>query len=573
MLRELHIRNLAVIEDAAFEFGDGVTCFTGETGAGKSLVLGAFELLLGLRGGKQMIREGAEQARVTGVFELHDAETCREIGDLLGLDAAELPPGEQLMIQRRINSRGRSTVRVNGEPATASMVRRMGELLVDIHGQHDHQSLLRPAQQRAILDDFGEAGAIAAEVAEAHKRLAELRERRERLAANESLRKEREELYGFQAREIDDVAPEAGEYPELKARQSRLRHVEKLRRESGEHHAALYESEGAVVDRLQGIARGLERLAELDPALAETAEQVRSASVSLEEAAFELGRYVERLDVDPAELESAEARLDALHGLIRKYAQQGDGEDPVTAVIAYRRTLDERLEALRAEAGDHEAIDREIEAARTELAEKASRLTEARRRAAEVLAPRITEQIRALGMPEAALEVALDPLDEIGPAGAEAVTLRFRANPGQSAQPLRRVASGGELSRIMLALKAVLAGSDRVSVLVFDEIDANIGGRMGTVIGQKLAELAAAGHQVVCITHLPQIAAYANRHLRVAKAFEGEGAERSTRTRVDALEGDDRTEELAEMLAGQKATETTRKQARELVEAAGGASA
>lgn len=618
MLRELHIANLAVIEDAAIELGPGLNVFTGQTGAGKSLVLGAFEALLGLkRSPARMIRPGATDARITGVFELTEPGIAEQVG--LALDQ-ELMPGDELLITRKLNASGRSTVHVNGQPATAAMVRAAAEHLVDIHGQHDHQLLLKPAHQLAMLDAYAGCEDDRHAFAQGFSELRRLRETKLELTASRSLREQQLDLFRFQRDEIDSAEPVAGEVVELQARERVLGNLKKITQDAGSVYAALYDAEGAVAERLQAVTQVLLELAELDPALTDTAEQVRAATLSLQESSFELSRYLTRLDLDPAELDEVEQRLNVLNRLIQKYAgdrlrksddrrAQGDTEntpaDALAPVLAHREHLEREIARLERQGEDLDDLDTRIAERCASLEQLADRLTDARSAAGAALLPLVQQHLKELGMSDARLRVELKRFEledeEAGPTGLDRVAFMARTNPGQDERPLREIASGGELSRIMLAIKSVLArpttpikpigkkktagtarpGSGGVSVLVFDEIDANIGGRLGHVIGTKLRALATSGApargkkkhaptgQVICITHLPQIAAFADRHLHIVKEVVGKGKARQTRTTVSALEGDRRVDELAEMLAGEKLTSTNRKQARELIEAAG----
>lgn len=618
MLRELHIANLAVIEDAAIELGPGLNVFTGQTGAGKSLVLGAFEALLGLkRSPARMIRPGATDARITGVFELTEPGIAEQVG--LALDQ-ELMPGDELLITRKLNASGRSTVHVNGQPATAAMVRAAAEHLVDIHGQHDHQLLLKPAHQLAMLDVYAGCEDDRHAFAQGFSELRRLRETKLELTASRSLREQQLDLFRFQRDEIDSAEPVAGEVIELQARERVLGNLKKITQDAGSVYAALYDAEGAVAERLQAVTQVLLELAELDPALTDTAEQVRAATLSLQESSFELSRYLTRLDLDPAELDEVEQRLNVLNRLIQKYAgdrlrksddrrAQGDTEntptDALAPVLAHREHLEREIVKLERQGEDLDDLDTRIAERCASLEQLADRLTDARSAAGAALLPLVQQHLKELGMPDARLRVELTRVEledeEAGPTGLDRVAFMARTNPGQDERPLREIASGGELSRIMLAIKSVLArptapikpigkkktagtarpGGGGVSVLVFDEIDANIGGRLGHVIGTKLRALATPGTptrgkkkhaptgQVICITHLPQIAAFADRHLHIVKEVVGKGKARQTRTTVSALEGDRRVDELAEMLAGEKLTSTNRKQARELIEAAG----
>jgi DNA repair protein RecN (Recombination protein N) len=563
--------------------GPGLNCFTGQTGAGKSLILGAFEVLLGLRsvsggGVTDMLRPGADEARVAGLFELADPWLSKQVGTLLD---QTLEPGEQLLITRKFFASGRSSLGVNGQPATAAMVRAVGELLVDIHGQHDHQYLLKPSNQLVILDGFAKAMDLRETYAGLYAQVRNLTQRRAELQASRTLRRQQLELYEFQAQEIDAAAPVAGEFEELRVRHSLLSNLEKVKREASHAFGALYEAEGSIVERLQMVSHVLNELAEVDGALKEVAEQVRTSTLTLQDSAFELNRYTDRLDLDPAELADVNERLNTLNRLVAKYGGGPRTDDPIADVIAFRAQLAEQIAQLRGQDEDLDQVEARIKSQREELTKVGRQLAKARRAAGAKLKPLVEEQMHELGMADAAFEVEFSDAspDEPGsasgglPSGLETIEMLVRTNPGQPARPLRKIASGGELSRIMLALKSILAQSDRVSVLVFDEIDANIGGRMGTVIGEKLRKLAGtagkkrkdAGQQILCIPHLPQIAAFAARHLRIAKTVEGKGKDKQTRTTVTPLEGGERVEELAEMLAGKDVSDTTRKQVQEML--------
>jgi DNA repair protein RecN (Recombination protein N) len=571
MLRELHITNLAVIEDAAVEFDPGFNCFTGETGAGKSLVIGAFEMLLGLRNVSpaEVVRPGIDEARVSGVFEIADEALCRAASETL--DQA-IEPGEPLLVTRKLFASGRSSVSVNGKPATTAMVRALAELLVDIHGQHDHQYLLKPSNQLAILDAFGKCEPLREQFAQAYTELRELRDRQHELAASHTLRRQQLELYEFQADEIDAAGLVEGEMAELEARHRVLSNLQRIQRDAGAAYAALHEADGSVVERLEMIAHTLLTLAEIDESLTETAESIRGATLSLKEGAFELSRYVDRLEINPAEVAEVEGRLNTLNRLIAKYDAPASCDDPMQWLLAYRARIGGEIERLRSADSDMSGLDARMAALVRQLDTLGAKLTQQRKAAAARLLPLVERQLKELAMSEATFDVAFEPVGEgdhrFGATGGDRIEMLVQPNPGQPARPLRKIASGGEMSRIMLAIKSILAGSDRISVLVFDEIDANIGGRLGSVIGGKLRELAASRQQVICITHLPQIAAFAQRHLKIRKAVEGVGRSRTTRTTVTPLTGKARITELAEMMAGKGVTATTLKQAEELVAAA-----
>ncbi|MEM1109747.1 MAG: DNA repair protein RecN [Planctomycetota bacterium] len=581
MLRELHISNLAVIEDATVEFEPGLNVFTGQTGAGKSLVIGAFEALIGLRKATDMIRPGAAEARISGVFELDTPELASAL--TAALDQT-IETGDEMLITRKLFASGRSSLSVNGQPATAAMMRRAADLLVDIHGQHDHQFLLKPSNQLTILDAFAGCVDLRETFAAGFAERRDLLHEKEELAASATLRKQQLELYEFQADEIDAAELQAGEFPELQARENVLGNVQKIKGEAGAAHAALYDAEGSVTERLQAITHLLIDLAEMDPSLESITDHVRSSTLSLQEASFELGRYVERLEHDPAEAAEVADRLNTINRLVQKYGDGAPSADPVESVLKFREELADQLDHLRGQNHDQSRIDTRIAELDTKLATVGEKLTLARRKAAKKLTPQIEKQLAELGMAEAKLSIEFDRVTD-SPAGFDAVEIIVQTNPGQDARPIRKIASGGELSRTMLAIKSVLATAgdgQRISVLVFDEIDANIGGRLGSVIGSKLRALAKPtdsiggrkktqqpNHQILCITHLPQIAAFADRHFHIVKTVTGKGKAKQTKTTVGTLDGDARITELAEMMAGEKITATSRKQAKELLAAAG----
>ena len=629
MLRELHIQNLAVIQDITVELCPGLNCFTGQTGAGKSLVIGALEILLGLRQPSDMLRKGAAEGRVSGVFHL-DSQNLRE--EIAGATDLPLEDEPELIIARRIFESGRTSASLNGNPITGAMLKQVGEILVDVHGQHDAQYLLKPANQLAVIDEFGSgilgagAGADARKgggCVELRREFSELFHRRQGLlaqqrdlAASRTLRRQQLELYEFQAKEIDEAQLVAGEHAELSARGKLLANLEKIKRTAGLAYGTLYEEEASIIERLRATMVVLLELAELDESLEPIANQIKETAVNLDDAAFSLRRYIDRLDLDPAELAQVSERLNLVNRMINKYAGRGAVSDGLDEVIAYRTQIGRQIEELRSQDVDFSTIGDEISGLEKQLKKVGAELSDKRRKAADKLIPLVHRQLADLGMKEARFLIEFQPLQmgleettkpktqnakqearnakrtgieslagvlgggeelKLGAqdfalsSGMETVEFLIAPNPGQPARPLRRIASGGELSRIMLALKGILAQKDRVSVLVFDEIDANVGGRMGSIIGEKLRALAAI-HQVLCITHLPQIAAFADRHLTIRKQIsDSKGAkDAETRTSVSVMEGEARVQELAEMTAGSATTQTALAQARELLAAASG---
>ncbi len=571
MLRELHISNLAVISDARIELDPGLNCFTGATGAGKSLVIGAVEVLLGLRSPAEMLRPGAEEGRVSGVFEVREKRILRQVSELTDIDV--VADGGELLLTRRLHTSGRTSVSLNGNPITLGMLKQVAEHLVDVHGQHDHQYLLKPSNQLEVLDQFAGLLPLREQYHEVYLKLQDAKRRLAELSASKTLREQQLELYRFQAEEIDNAELNPDEYEELKSRASVLQHLEKLKKDAGATHAALYEADGSILERLKMMAAVLAELSELDQNLKPVAGSVKDATLQLEDAAFDLGRYLDKLDVDPAELAEVNDRLNTVHRVLNKYG------DPVATCLDYRAEIGQKITELERATDDQSVLTREIEPLTRDLKRLGDDLSLKRRAAAAKLSPLIEKQLAELGMEKAKFTVQVTDVPAAAgagsngervaadlhatPSGFDVVEFVAQTNPGLTPQPLRKIASGGELSRIMLALKGVLAQGDRVSVLVFDEIDANVGGRLGSVIGNKLRSLAT-HHQVLCITHLPQIASYADRHLTVRKDVTG----KETRTTVRVMDGEERVQELSEMIGGQRVTETTRAQAKELLDAA-----
>ena len=563
MLRELHISNLAVISDARIELGAGLNCFTGATGAGKSLVIGAVEVLLGLRSPAEMLRSGADEGRVSGVFDIRNADLLRQVEHITDLPITA--DGGELLLTRRLYASGRSSVSLNGNPITLAMLKQVAEHLVDVHGQHDHQYLLKPANQIDVLDQFGALTTLRTAYHDIFVKVGDTRRQIAELSTNRNLRDQQLELYRFQAKEIDAAELNSGEYKELLARASLLENLEKLKKETHSVHEALYEAEGSVLDRLKTMGVVLTEMSLLDPNLKATGGSLRDATIALEEVAFDLSRYLDKLDLDPGELAQVLDRLNVIQRILSKYGTSIDG------ALSHREDIGRKIADLDKATDDFSSLQNQLVPLLKDLESRGRELTVKRTAVARKLGPLVEQELAQLGMEKAKFTIHLSPATGT-PAGEtlaatasgfDQVEFVVQTNPGLSAQPLRKIASGGELSRVMLALKGILAQSDRISVLVFDEIDANIGGRLGSVLGNKLRRLAA-HHQVLCITHLPQIACYADRHLTVRKEVIG----KATETKVRTMEGAEREQEIAEMIGGHRITDVTRAQARELLDAA-----
>jgi DNA repair protein RecN (Recombination protein N) len=563
MLRELSIRNLAVVEEAVVPFASGLNVLTGETGAGKSIVVDALLLITGARAQPDWIRTGADTALVEAVFEIDPAGPVAAL-----LDEAGHHPGDgQLVVKRELARSGRHRAFVNDGAATVGLLERLGELLVELHGQHEHQRLMEPARQLLLLDRFAEADDRRERVAALVRRWEEARAALARLQGEMREGARQEDLYRFQLTEIDDLRLRDGEEEELRAERSRLQHAERIVAGLQETVGILYEEPQSATARLSRAAMLLRDLSRYEPDAAAPIEAIEGAQAYLEDVVGRARALRDRAVFDPDRLEQIDARLDAIVKLKRKYG------DSVAAILAHRQEVAAALDRITR----HDAIAEEMERAVAEAAAaagtEATALSAARTRAAERLERLVQKEIRGLGMehgrfrvalrrePAAAGELAAGPEGwRVGPRGAESVELLLSANPGEDLRPLAKVVSGGELSRVMLAAKTVLAAADDVPVLVFDEVDAGIGGRVADVVGQKLAGTAV-GRQVLCVTHLAPIAAYAGQHLLVEKRV-ARGATRTTVTRLPAAA---RVDELARMLGGERVTEASRRHARELL--------
>ena len=563
MLRELSIRNLAVVEEAVVPFAAGLNVLTGETGAGKSIVVDALLLITGARAQPDWIRTGADTALVEAVFEIDPAGPVAAL-----LDEAGHHPGDgQLVVKRELARSGRHRAFVNDGAATVGLLERLGELLVELHGQHEHQRLMEPARQLLLLDRFAEADDRRERVAARVRTWEEARAALARLQGEMREGARQEDLYRFQLTEIDDLRLRDGEEEELRAERSRLQHAERIVAGLQETVGILYEEPQSATARLSRAATLLRDLSRYEPDAAAPIEAIEGAQAYLEDVVGRARALRDRAVFDPDRLEQIDARLDAIVKLKRKYG------DSVAAILAHRQEVAAALDRITR----HDAIAEEMERAVAEAAAaagtEAAALSAARTRAAERLERLVQKEIRGLGMehgrfrvalrrePAAAGELAAGPEgSRVGPRGAESVELLLSANPGEDLRPLAKVVSGGELSRVMLAAKTVLAAADDVPVLVFDEVDAGIGGRVADVVGQKLAATAA-GRQVLCVTHLAPIAAYAGQHLLVEKRV-ARGATRTTVTRLPAAA---RVDELARMLGGERVTEASRRHARELL--------
>jgi DNA repair protein RecN (Recombination protein N) len=563
MLRELAVQNLALIEDVRVELHAGFCVWTGETGAGKSLLLGALGLLLGERGSAELIRTGADELRVTGRFELTRPEQREAAGEILQTAVEE----DDLILTRRLSRSGRSSALVNDVPVAVATLRRIGEMLVDVHGQRESYSLLQPAYQLELLDAFGKLTDLRDKYAAKADRVRDLRRQFKELSDAKATRQRELSLVRFEREDLDNAKLTAGELPSLTKERERLIHAQSLALFTSGVSARLVDDDGAVSEVIAKLIKDAHKWASFDPKLAEVSQRLEALRPEIDDLADTCRDLAERFESDPDRLDEVEKRIALLKKLQQRYGKSPD------ELIAYRDTLDAKEAALQRQEDDLSGIDATLRAAWGEMRDAAGALSKARAKVAKKLAADAQKHLTDLGMPRAKLDASIelialpdDPMaGDVPAAGIDQLELILTANPGEPARPLRKVASGGELSRTMLALKTVLAAHDPVRTLVvFDEIDANVGGRLGDVLGQKLAALGRS-HQVLCVTHLPQVASYAVHQWTIRK----ESTATRTATTITALTSDDaRVEELALMLRGESRSETTRKEAAEMLKTA-----
>ncbi len=544
MLRYLNIRNLAVIESLEVTFQPGLNVITGETGAGKSVVVGAVGLLLGDRASADIVRTGEETANIQAIFELD---------------------GREVLVRREVTAQGRSRSFVDGQLVTAGSLKELGASLVDLHGQHEHQVLLDPESHVDLLDTFAALGREREAVAGAHREWTALRIEQQSVLARARDRESRSEFLRFQTGEIDRVAPRAGEDEDLAGERRLLANAEKLRRLCDEAYGKLYEDDGSVMGSLAGVWKRVSELRDMDSRFAPFLEGRQAVEAQLGDLASFLRQYAAHIDSAPERLQELEERLASLERLKRKYGPS------LADVLDRRRRCAEELAALDSSAERVAGLAGLVAGAADRYLALAGALSEARRRSAPGFSHALVAELADLAMARTRFEVRFDPApageERWSSRGTDVVQFYVSPNAGEDLRPLAKVVSGGELSRVMLALKTLATTDSPGKTLVFDEVDAGIGGRVADVVGQRLQALGRS-FQVLCITHLPQIAACGQAHYRVSK-FERRGR---TQTAVEALTGDARVDEVARMMAGLVVTDGTRASAREMLDARGGES-
>jgi DNA repair protein RecN (Recombination protein N) len=551
MIAELSVSHLAIIEKTTLRLERGLTVLTGETGAGKSLLIDAIQLALGERADSDLVREGAKSASVSVAFDLSGYPEIVQLCEELGVPLED----SVLFVTRELFAEGRSQCRLSGRLMPATVLRQLGDALVDLHGQHDHQSLLHQDRHVDYLDLWIglEAHALRNSVKEAFTAYSAAKRKLEAMRADIQQRERKLDLLRFQIEEVEAVSPQLGEYEELQTTLSRLQNLERLMHAAQISREAISESEGSALE-LTGVAlKSLEEARRYDPALGAMADQLSEIVFSLEDLASALTKFADALETSPDALDATSNRLEALRKLRRKY---GEDESTILESLAEAKLQLANLEDGQSNEATLEKQAKELE---QELMLACRSLSELRKSRSRPFSEEIEIQLQDLALSNARFGVGVKPTEPTA-TGSDDVEFVFSANPGEPLRPLQRVASGGEVSRLMLAMKTVLAGKAGVPTLIFDEIDSGMGGRVGAIVGKKLADLAEL-YQVLVISHLPQVAALANHHFRIEKT---ELSDR-TATTVRRLDPDQRLQEIARMLAGEQITETALAHARELL--------
>ncbi|MHB0997730.1 MAG: DNA repair protein RecN [Armatimonadota bacterium] len=553
MIHHLYIRNFAVIDELDLTFGSGLNLLTGETGSGKSIIVEAIGIALGERADSDTVRSGCDRALVEAVLDISDAPEAVRILT----DAGLRPEDDQIVISREISKTGKSQCRINGRPATVSLLKSVTDYLVDTHGQHEHQILLKPEHHLSVLDAWcGEKiTALKEQVSSEYDQLCSLRRELQQLQGNERERVRMIDLYQFQAQEISSANLSSGEEDELLADKIRLANAEKLHESASTAFELVGDrsAENCTLDSLGEAVMEVQDLAKIDPQLEPLIESLQSALYQIEDAARELRAYRDGIEFNPERLKEVEDRLDLIRTLKRKYG------DSLDEIIEYGKSLADKLDALMNSEERSSGLQNEIERTLSSVMVKAEQLSEHRRQGALEFSSRIENELSGLSMPNAVFQISCVPGD-LDSTGIDRVEFMISANQGELPKPLVKIASGGEMSRLMLAIKSVMAAVDQTPTLIFDEIDVGIGGRTAEFIADKLVMLSQKS-QVFCITHLPQIACRPGDHFNIDKIVSGG----RTAVSVRQLSSDDRVSEISRMLGGNTLTDTAIKHAREML--------
>jgi DNA repair protein RecN (Recombination protein N) len=554
MLQTLALRDFVIVDHLELDFSSGFTVLTGETGAGKSILLDALSLVLGERADSSQIREGTSRAEISALFRLHTQQIphFNQWLDELGFPIED--EGQSLLLKRTIETNGRSRAFINGSVATLSQLREAGDQLVDIHGQHAHQLLLKGGAQRELLDRHANHMEQVHEVAQLFKIVSDSRRCLEQAEnAGQDIERERERLE-WQLEELTTLSPQAGEWTLIQSEHARLANGAKLMSGCQEAIDVLSDAENSVESTLSKASTNMSALAEHDSALTDISQALESAQIQIDEAVHSLNRYLQKLDLDPGRLSEVEERMQALHSAARKYRTEAD--DLPTLL----NETEERLEALNA-SQNIEVLRSKVKQEELAYLKQAKQLSQKRGKAAADLGKQVTTAMQDLSMAGGQLEIALLPLADGGAHGLEQIEFLVAGHAGSTPRSLAKVASGGELARISLAISVITSKASFTPTLIFDEVDAGIGGAVAETVGKLLRQLGES-HQILCVTHLPQVAAQGNHHLKVSKSQTGD----RTLSQVTPLGRVERVEEVARMLGGATITDTTRRHARELLE-------
>ena len=542
MLRLLRVRNFALIDALEIEFDRGFNLLSGETGAGKSLIVDALALAAGAKASADAIRSGEKRAVIEAVFDAPRDSDLEKIG---------IDPADELILRREISADNRNRVFINSQPSTVAALRAVAANLVDIHGQHEQQTLLDASDQLAVIDRATGSDDLRGRVRALYDAAGVLEDELAALERNEAEILQRVDLLAFQRDEIEQVRPKPGETDALRETVRRLEHSGKLFEAANGGYQALYEAEDSVLARVAGVERALAEILTFDPRLAAIMEQASSARLQIEDLAYALRDYLNQLEIDPGQVDDVQRRLAGLERLHRKY-----GAD----LLGHLDTVVRELDSIGLKETRRTEVTRRLDALRSDYRKAAEQLSRRRREGAARLEAEVTSELRSLAMPRADFSIRWTTLEKGRATGIDAPLLLLAANPGEEPGLLAAIASGGELSRTMLALRTVLAAEGSGRTLVFDEIDAGIGGEAAETVGRKLKHLSGS-YQVLCVTHLAQIARFAGRHIRIEKHLDGG----RTVTRVEELDAGERVEELARMMSGPRVSDAARKHVRELL--------
>ena len=550
MLRELSIKNFALIEELHISLDKGLNILTGETGAGKSIIIGAIGLILGERASSEVIRKGSDLCEVTGLFDIKENIRLKKVLAEKGLLSSE---EEESTVKRELNRQGRGRCFLNGQIITLGMLEEIGNYLVDVHGQHEHQALLKSGVARDLLDEFGELMKLRKKTEQTYHKFREKSRELEDLRSSEKERKQQIDLYQFQIEEINQANLSVEEEEVLENEYKVLSNAEKLAQLSQELYDHLYEGAGSITEKMALVEKDLEKIVAIDYTLKDELKELGEVKYRIEETAIAIRDYRKKIEFSPQRLEEIIERKELINRLKRKYG------NTIREILNYRKETQSKLDKLVNSAGSMEEITVEVDRLQKELAREASNLSNERKIAGAKLKKKVEQELKELGMGRARFDVEITQ-GEIKSSGMDEIKFLVAPNVGEDLKPINQIASGGEISRIMLALKTILAQADEIPTLIFDEIDVAIGGRIAQVVGRKMRALFP-NHQVICITHLPQIAVFASNHYHVGKMISGG----RTKTMISVLDKKGKENEIARMLGGERLTEITLKHAREMI--------